>query len=103
MIARIKNKTGRLNLSYLIAIVSISLISSLYPQDLGNIKIGIVHSLLTKNLLYAEDQNFYPIQDWELFFLNRKISYEVFDDEGLDDYDFDEVDILILPSIEILS
>ena len=59
--------------------------------------------MLTKNLLYAEDQNFYPIQDWELFFLNRKISYEVFDDEGLDDYDFDEVDILILPSIEILS
>ena len=103
MSARIKNKIGRLNLSYLIAVLSISLISSLYPQDLDNIKIGLVHSSLTKNLLHSEDKNFYPIQDWELFFLNKKISYEVFDDEGVDDYDFDEVDILILPSIEILS
>jgi len=103
MSARIKNKIGKLNLPYLIAVVSISLISSLYPQDLDNIKIGLVHSSLTKNLLHAEDKNFYPIQDWELFFLNQKISYEVFDDEGVDDYDFDEVDILILPSIEILS
>jgi hypothetical protein len=103
MSARIKNKIGKLNLSYLIAVVSISLISSLYPQDLDNIKIGLVHSSLTKNLLHAEDKNFYPVQDWELFFLNKKISYEVFDDEGVDDYDFDEVDILILPSVEILS
>ncbi len=103
MSTRIKNIADRLNFSCLIAVVSISLISSLYPQDLDNIKIGLVHSPLTKNLLYAEDKNFYPIQDWELFFLNKKISYEVFDDEGVDDYDFDEVDILILPSIEILS
>jgi hypothetical protein len=103
MSTRIKNKIGRLNLAYLIGVVSISLIASLYPQDLGNIKIGLVHSSLTKNLLHVEDKNFYPIQDWELFFLNKKISYEVFDDEGIDDYDFDEVDILILPAIEVLS
>jgi len=103
MSTRIKNKIGRLNLSYLIAMVSISFIASLYPQDLDNIKIGLVHSSLTKNLLHVEDKNFYPVQDWELFFLNKKISYEVFDDEGLDDYDFDEVDILILPSVEVLS
>jgi len=103
MYTRIINKIGRLNLSYLIAVFSFSLICSLFPQDLDNIKIGLVHSSLTKNLLHAEDKDFYPVQDWELFFLNRKISYEVFDDEGVDDYDFDEVDILILPSIEILS
>ncbi len=103
MSSRIKNKIYRLNLSYMIAVLSISLISSLYPQDLDNIKIGLVHSSLTKNLLHDEDKNFYPIQAWELFFLNHKISYEVFDDEGLDDYEFDEVDVLILPSIEVLS
>ncbi len=103
MSSRIKNKIYRLNVSYLIAVLSIILISSLYPQDLDNIKIGLVHSSLTKNLLHAEDKNFYPVQAWELFFLNHKISYEVFDDEGVDDYDFDEVDVLILPSIEVLS
>jgi hypothetical protein len=103
MSSRIKNKIYRSNLSYMIAVFSISLISSIYPQDLDNIKIGLVHSSLTKNLLHVEDKNFYPVQDWELFFLNKKISYEVFDDEGIDDYDFDEVDVLILPSIEVLS
>jgi len=103
MSARLKNKICRLNLSYLIAVISISLSSALYPQELDNIKIGLVHSSHTKNLLHAEDNNFYPVQDWELFFLNKKISYEVFDDEGVDDYDFDEVDILILPAIEVLS
>lgn len=103
MSLRITNKIYRSNLSYLIILLSIILISSLYPQDLDNIKIGLVHSSLTKNLLYAEDNNFYPVQDWELFFLNKKMSYEVFDDEGVDDYDFDEVDVLILPSIEVLS
>ena len=103
MSSRIKNKIYRLNLSYMIAVLSISLISSLYPQDLDNIKIGLVHSSLTKNLLHDEDKNFYPIQAWELFFLNHKISYEVFDDEGIDDFDFDEIDVLILPSIEVLS
>jgi hypothetical protein len=103
MSARVKYKIGRLNFSYLIAVVSINLIVSLFPQDLDNIKIGFVHSSLTKNLLHAEDTNFYPVQDWELFFLNEKISYEVFDDDGVDEYDFDEVDVLILPSVEILS
>jgi hypothetical protein len=103
MSSRIKNKIYRSNLSYLTILLSIILISSLYPQDLDNIKIGLVYSSLTKNLLHDEDKNFYPIQAWELFFLNHKISYEVFEDEGLDDYDFDEVDVLILPSIEVLS
>jgi len=99
----IKNKISRFNLCHLIALMSVGLISSLFPQDLDNIKIGLVHSSLTKNLLHAEDTNFYPARDWELFFLNKKISYEVFNDEALDDYEFDEVDVLILPSIEILS
>ena len=103
MSSRIKNIIYRSNLSCLIILFSIILISSLYPQDLDKIKIGLVHSSLTKNLLHDEDKNFYPVRDWELFFLNKKISYEVFDDEGVDDYDFDEVDILILPSIEVLS
>ena len=103
MKTRNTNKIFRLNLSYLIVFLCIILISSLYAQDLGNIKIGLVHSSLTKKLLHAEENSFYPVQDWELFFLNKKISYVVFDDDGLDDYDFDEVDILILPSIEILS
>jgi hypothetical protein len=66
-------------------------------------KIGIVHSEKTKRLIYPENKNFYPIQDWELFFLNRKISYTVISDEELGNNDFDFLDVLILPSVEVLS
>ena len=74
-----------------------------FTQDLSEIKIGVVYSERTKSIIYPHDQKFYPIQDWELFFLNRKISYTVIKDEGLDDNDFEELDVLILPSVEILS
>jgi len=74
-----------------------------FTQDLSEIKIGVVYSERTKSIIYPHDQKFYPIQDWELFFLSRKISYTVIKDEGLDDNDFEELDVLILPSVEILS
>ena len=79
------------------------LISAIYGQDLRNVKIGIVYSENTKQLVYPQNKDFYPIQDWELFFLNRKVSYTVITDEQLDDNEFDFLDLLILPSVEVLS
>lgn len=75
----------------------------LFAQNLNEIKLGIVYSEQTKNLVYSEDKYFYPIQDWEIFFLNNKLSYTVINDEQLDDNDFDFLDVLILPSVEVLS
>ncbi len=73
-------------------------------QDpLDNIKIGIVFSEQTWNEVHSGENNFYLIRDWEIFFLDRKISYRVYTDSELDDYDFDDEDILILPGVEILS
>jgi hypothetical protein len=77
--------------------------SAISAQTLADVKIGIVHSELTKQLLHKHDNNFYPILDWELFFLNQKTSYFVIEDDGLDSYNFGELDVLILPSVEILS
>ena len=79
------------------------LVSTIFAQDLRNVKIGIVYSEKTKQLIYPQNKDFYPIQNWELFFLNRKISYTVINDEQLDDNDFDFLDLLILPSVEVLS
>jgi hypothetical protein len=79
------------------------LVSTLFAQDLRNVKIGIVYSEKTKQLVYPQNKIFYPIQDWELFFLNRKISYTVINDNQLDDNEFDFLDLLILPSVEVLS
>jgi len=84
-------------------IIFLILVSAICAQDLKNVKIGIVHSEKTKQLIYPKKKDFYPIQDWELFFLNRKISYTVINDEQLDDNEFDYLDLLILPSVEVLS
>ncbi len=84
-------------------IIILILVPSICAQDLRNVKIGIVYSEKTKQLIYPQNKDFYPIQDWELFFLNRKISYTVINDEQLDDNDFDFLDLLILPSVEVLS
>lgn len=84
-------------------IIFLILVSAICAQDLRNVKIGIVHSAKTKQLIYRQNKDFYPIQGWELFFLNRKISYTVINDEQLDDYEFDFLDVLILPSVEVLS
>ncbi|MCH8034925.1 MAG: hypothetical protein IH950_14355 [Bacteroidetes bacterium] len=84
-------------------IIFLILVSAICAQDLRNVKIGIVHSAKTKQLIYPQNKDFYPIQGWELFFLNRKISYTVINDEQLDDYEFDFLDVLILPSVEVLS
>jgi len=84
-------------------IIFLILASTIFAQDLKNVKIGIVHSEKTKQLIYPQNKDFYPIQDWELFFLNRKISYTVINDEQLDDNEFDFLDLLILPSVEVLS
>ena len=84
--------------------VSFLIVSSVsYSQELDDLKIGIVHSELTKQLLYKNDNNFYPIFDWEIFFLNLKISYDVIEDDELENYEFKDVDVLILPSVEILA
>ena len=90
---------------FLIAILTAVFFSNsvLTAQELKDIKIGIVYSEKTKQLIYPQDKNFNPIQDWELFFLNRKISYSVVSDEMLDENDFNELDVLILPSVEVLS
>jgi len=84
-------------------IIFLILVSAICAQDLRNVKIGIVYSEKTKQLIYQQNKDFYPIQDWELFFLNRKISYTVINDEQLDDNGFDFLDLLILPSVEVLS
>ena len=73
------------------------------PQEFNYKKIGIVHSELTKQLLYKNNNLFYPILDWELLFLNNKIAYSVIEDQDLDRNNFNEFDVLILPSVEILS
>jgi hypothetical protein len=78
-------------------------LSASLPQEFNYINIGIVHSELTKQLLYKNDNNFYPILNWELLFLNKKISYSVLEDQELNDFSFNEFDVLILPSVEILS
>jgi len=79
------------------------LATTIFAQDISDVKIGIVYSEKTKQLIYHQNKDFYPIQDWELFFLNRKISYTVINDEQLDDNEFDFLDLLILPSVEVLS
>jgi len=84
-------------------LIFLILVSAICAQDLSNVKIGIVYSEKTKQLIYPQNKDFYPIQGWELFFLNRKISYTVINDEQLDDYEFDFLDVLILPSVEVLS
>jgi hypothetical protein len=84
-------------------IIFLILVSTIFAQDLRNVKIGIVHSKKTKQLIYPQSKDFYPIQDWELFFLNRKISYTVINDEQLDENEFNFLDLLILPSVEVLS
>ncbi len=78
-------------------------LSAANAQPVNDISIGVVYSALTKQLVYPDNNQFNPIQDWELFFLNRKIHYTVFTDDDLDDNDFTEVDVLILPSVEVLS
>lgn len=88
---------------HILLIILLDLASLVYAQELNDVKIGIVYSAKTKEMLYPQDKAFYPIQDWELFFLNRKISYTVITDEQLDDNDFDFLDVLILPSVELLS
>jgi hypothetical protein len=84
-------------------IIFLILVSAICAQELRNVKIGIVYSEQTKQLVYPQNKDFYPIQDWELFFLNRKISYTVINDEQLEDNEFDFLDLLILPSVEVLS
>jgi hypothetical protein len=77
--------------------------SVIIAQNWSNYKITIVNSELTKQFLHQQNDLYNPIYDWEIFFLNHKISYEVIDDTGLDDYDFKDTDVLILPSVEVLS
>jgi hypothetical protein len=86
-----------------IIILSVSLCTNSFSQNLSGINIGIVHSELTKKLIYPDNNNFYPIQNWELFFLNRKISYTVISDDDLENRELADLDVLILPSVEVLS
>ncbi len=82
---------------------TIFLPSVIIAQNWSNYKITIVNSELSKQLLHQQNALYNPIYDWEIFFLNHKISYEVIDDIGLDDFDFRDTDVLILPSVEVLS
>ena len=84
-------------------VIFLILVSTISAQDLRNVKIGIVYSEKTKQLIYPHNKDFYPIQDWELFFLTRKISYTVINDEQLNNNEFNFLDLLILPSVEVLS
>ncbi len=85
-------------------LILFALLSALcYSQDLSDIRIGIVHSELTKELVYPDDKNFYPVRDWEIFFLDRKTGYQIITDDDLEDNDLDNVNVLILPSVEVLS
>ncbi len=88
---------------FLNIVLALFFVSVLYPQNISGIKIGVVHSAKTKQMLHKDDNQFNPIQNWELFFLNRKIPYTVFSDEEIDDNDFTDTDVLILPSVEVLS
>ncbi|HEY6626770.1 MAG TPA: hypothetical protein VIZ21_07435, partial [Ignavibacteriaceae bacterium] len=88
-------QTSKVKILFLFIFVSPVVITAQIPS---NIKITIVNSELTKKLFYQQNNFFNPIYDWEIFFLNHKISYEVIDDTGLDDFDFRDTDVLILPS-----
>ncbi len=94
-------KLIRENISTIIFLISACSIS--LAQEISDVKIGIVHSEITKQLLYKNDNSFYPILDWELFFLNKKLSYSVIEDHDLESDNFNEFDVLILPNVEILS
>ena len=90
---------------YLIVISIIILFSTILPAQnpFDKIKIGIVFSEKTWSEVHPGDDNYYFINDWELFFMDRKIPYRVYTDDELDDYNFEDEDILILPGVEILS
>jgi hypothetical protein len=90
-------------LFFQIIIFFVSLSSLLISQSQKDISVTIVHSEKTKQLIYKENNLFNPIYDWELFFLNNKFSYDVIDDDGLNNFDFIDTDVLILPSVEVLS
>jgi hypothetical protein len=75
----------------------------LLAQVENDINVTIVHSEKTKQLFYKQNNFFNPIYDWELLFLNNKFTYNVIDDNGLDNFDFKDSDVLILPAIEVLS
>ena len=77
--------------------------SVIIAQNWSNYKITIVNSELTKQFLHQQNDLYNPIYDWEIFFLNHKIAYDVIDDTGLDDFDFRDTDVLVLPSVEVLS
>ena len=93
-------QTSKVKILFLFILVFPAVITAQITSD---IKITIVNSDLTKKLFYQQNNLFNPIYDWEIFFLNHKVSYEVIDDSGLDDFDFKDTDVLILPSVEILS
>jgi hypothetical protein len=89
---------------YGIALLILTFNSTLYAQiDFDQAKIGIAFSENTWKEIHSSDQNYYFIQAWELFLLDRKIAYSVFTDDELDNFDFEDMDILILPGVEYLS
>ena len=93
-------QTSKVKILFLFILVFPAVITAQITSD---IKITIVNSDLTKKLFYQQNNLFNPIYDWEIFFLNHKVSYEVIDDTGLDDFDLIDTDVLILPSVEVLS
>ncbi len=87
----------------IIAFVFCPTINLSAQNQFDHTKIGIAFSEKSWKEIYSSDQNYFFIQDWEMFFLDRKISYSVFTDVGLDDFDFEDMDVMILPGIEYLS
>lgn len=81
----------------------LSLTSFLIPQTGNNISVKVVHPERKKQLVYNDNNLFNPIYEWKLFFLNNKFPCEVINDYDLDNFNFRDTDVLILPSKEVLS
>jgi len=86
-----------------IILLVLTFLSIGFAQYQDDVNIGVVHSELTKQLKYKNNTEFSPILDWELFLLNHKIRYRVFDDQNLEEDDFEDIDVLILPAVEVMS
>ena len=70
----------------------------------AQVKIAVLYSKLSEQHSPNNSQNIIEeITSWELFLMQNKIPYKVIYDDDLESGIEDEFDILILPSVELIS
>ena len=92
------------NLKILIILTFVTLHCYAQDADLIKPKIAILYSDLTENYKISNSTN--PtdvITTWELFLMQEKVPYKVIYDNDLESGIENDLDILILPSVEIIS